>query len=244
MVHELNGKAALVTGAGRGIGRAIAIALAEAGADVAVNYIEKRQDADEVCSIIRGLGRRAEPVKADVGSAADVDAMVRTAAEKLGGISILVNNAGIAVPKDLDEMDEKTWDETIRVNLKSCFLVTRAVLPGMRARKWGRIINISSAAAQVGGIIGPHYAASKAGIQGLTHSYASQLAGEGITCNCLSPALIATAMIADNPRARPAAIPVGRFGTAEEVAQAAVMVARNGYITGQNIMVNGGLYFT
>lgn len=244
MADDLQGKVALVTGAGRGIGRAIAVALARSGADVAVNYVERKQDADEVCSLIRALGRRAEPLRADVGSASDVKSLVETAAVKLGEISILVNNAGIANPKAIDNMDEETWDETIRVNLKSCFLLIQAVLPGMRARRWGRIISISSAAAQLGGIIGPHYAASKAGIQGLTHSYASQLAGQGITCNCISPALIATAMIEDNPRARPDAIPVGRFGTAEEVAEAVVMVARNGYITGQNIMVNGGLYFT
>jgi 3-oxoacyl-[acyl-carrier protein] reductase len=244
MTDELIGKVALVTGAGRGIGRAIALALAGAGADVAVNYVENKKEADAVCVKIRELGRRAEPVKADVGKAADVEAMLRTAAEKLGEISILVNNAGIAKPKGIDDVNENIWDETIRVNLKSCFLLIQAVLPAMRARKWGRIINISSVAAQVGGIIGPHYAASKAGILGLTHYYASQLAGEGITCNSISPALIATAMIADNPKARPDMIPVGRFGTADEVAGAAVLLARNAYITGQNIMVNGGLYFT
>lgn len=244
MTDELIGKVALVTGAGRGIGRSIALALAGAGADVAVNYVENRKDAETVCAKIRELGRRAEPVKADVGRAADVDAMVKTAAEKLGEVSILVNNAGIAKPKSIDDIDENVWDETIRVNLKSCFLTIQAVLPGMRARGWGRIISISSTAAQVGGIIGPHYAASKAGILGLTHSYASQLAKEGITCNCISPALIATEMIRDNPQAKLDKIPVGRFGAAEEVAGAAVFLARNGYVTGQNIMVNGGLYFT
>ena len=226
------------------IGKAIAIALAGVGCDVAVNYIAQYESASEVCSVIKSLGRRAEPIKADVSRAEEVEDMVRAAAKKLGDISILVNNAGIAIPKSIDDMNEQTWDETIRVNLKSCFLVTQAVLPGMRARRWGRIINISSTAAQVGGIIGPHYAASKAGIQGLTHSYASRLTKEGVTCNSISPALIATEMLANNPNAQPDLIPMGRFGTVEEIAQTAVLLAGNGYITGQNIQVNGGFYFS
>ena len=212
MENGLAGKVALVTGASRGIGKAIAIALAGAGCDVAVNYITKHTSAMEVCSVIKSLGRRAEPIKADVSRAADVEDMVRAAVEKLGEISILVNNAGKATPKSIDDMNEQTWDETIRVNLKSCFLVTQAVLPGMRARRWGRIVNISSTAAQVGGIVGPHYAASKAGIQGLTHSYASCLTKEGITCNSISPALIATEMVANNPNARPDLIPLVVLG--------------------------------
>ena len=132
----------------------------------------------------------------------------------------------------------------IDVNLKSCFLVTQAVLPGMRSRKWGRIINISSVAAQTGGVVGPHYAASKAGMLGLTRFYASRLAKEGITVNAIAPALIATEMVAANPNARPDLIPVGRFGDVDEVAEVAVMLARNGYLTGQTINVNGGWYLS
>ncbi len=124
------------------------------------------------------------------------------------------------------------------------FLVTQAVLPGMRQRKWGRIINLSSVAAQLGGVIGPHYAASKAGAIGLTHSLAALLAKEGITANAIAPALVETEMVTGNPKARSDIIPVGRFGTVEEVADIVVLLAGNGYITGQTISVNGGWYMT
>jgi 3-oxoacyl-[acyl-carrier protein] reductase len=128
--------------------------------------------------------------------------------------------------------------------LKSCFLVTQAVLPGMRARRWGRIVNLSSVAAHVGGVVGAHYAASKAGMLGLTHFYASRLAKEGITANAISPALIETEMVTANVNATSERIPIGRFGAVEEVADVAVMLARNGYITGQTLHVNGGWYMT
>ena len=139
---------------------------------------------------------------------------------------------------------ESDWDEILDQNLKSCFLVTQAVLPAMRRARWGRIINISSVAAQTGGVVGPHYAASKAGMHGLTHFYASRLAKEGITVNAVAPALIRTEMVAANPNAKPDLIPVGRFGEPAEVADAAVMLVRNGYITGQTINVNGGWYLS
>ena len=134
--------------------------------------------------------------------------------------------------------------QPIATNLTSAFLVTQAVLPRMRASRWGRIINVSSVAAQLGGVVGPHYAASKAGMHGMTHAYAALLAKEGITANAIAPALIETAMIANNPKAKPDLIPVGRFGAADEVAAVAVMLARNGYITGQTINVNGGWYMS
>jgi 3-oxoacyl-[acyl-carrier protein] reductase len=132
----------------------------------------------------------------------------------------------------------------IAVNLTSSFLVTQAVLPSMRARRWGRLIFISSAAAQVGGIVGPHYAASKAGMLGLMRSYANLLAKEGITSNAIAPALIETDMVRQNLNAKPDRIPVGRFGDVDENAEVAVMLARNGYTTGQTIHVNGGWYMT
>ena len=163
---------------------------------------------------------------------------------ELGHIDILVNNAGIARVQTIDEITEKDWDELIAVNLKSCFLVTQAVLPGMRARRWGRIINLSSVAAHVGGVVGAHYAASKAGMLGLTHFYASRLAREGITVNAISPALIETEMVTANLNATPDRIPIGRFGAGDEVAEAALMLARNGYITGQTLHVNGGWYMS
>ncbi|MEE9910920.1 MAG: SDR family NAD(P)-dependent oxidoreductase [Deltaproteobacteria bacterium] len=242
--EELKGRIALVTGGGRGIGRAIAVGLAKAGVDVAVNYLSHEKEAGEVCEMIKAEGCRAVAVQADVSVAASVSRMAGAVQEHLGPVSILVNNAGIARARRLDEIDERLWDETIAVNLKSCFLVTQAVLPGMRARHWGRIINISSVAAHTGGIVGPHYAASKAGILGLTHSYASLLIKEGITVNAIAPALIITDMVSEATRARAGLIPVGRLGTVKEVADVALMLAENGYMSGQTINVDGGLYFS
>jgi 3-oxoacyl-[acyl-carrier protein] reductase len=244
MKNELTGKIALVTGGSRGIGRATALALAKAGADVAVNFQHREAEAQAACREIEGIGRRALAVRADVSKAAEVGRLIETVEKGLGSIDILVNNAGISRPQPLSEITEQDWDDILTVNLKSMFLVTQAVLPGMRQRKWGRIINLSSVAAQLGGVIGPHYAASKAGAIGLAHSYAALLAKEGITANAIAPALIETEMITSNPKARPDLVPMGRFGKVEEVADAVVMLACNGYITGQTISVNGGWYMT
>jgi 3-oxoacyl-[acyl-carrier protein] reductase len=243
-MDDLNGKVALVTGASVGIGRAIAEGLAKVGVDLAVNYFQHQAEAEEVCASIRTLGRRALAVQADVSKSAEVERLVKTVEESLGTVEILVNNAGIARVQPLAEIREEDWDELITVNLKSAFLVTQRVVPGMRARHWGRIINVSSVAAHIGGVVGPHYAASKAGMLGLTHSYANLLVREGITANSIAPALVYTQMVASNPRARADLIPVGRFGKVEEVADVAVMLAGNGYITGQTINVDGGWYMT
>jgi 3-oxoacyl-[acyl-carrier protein] reductase len=237
-MDDLNGRVALVTGASRGIGRAVALALAQAGADVVVNYLSRSREAQEVQSQIARLGKRCVSIQADVSIRGDVDRLVAAA----GPIDILVNNAGISRPQAIEEITERDWDDLIAVNLKSCFLVTQAVLPGMRARRWGRIVNLSSVAAQVGGVVGPHYAASKAGILGLTRYYARHLAKEGIGVNAIAPALIETEMVTSNPNAQPSHIPVGRFGSVDEVAQVVVMLATNGYITGQTINVNGGWF--
>jgi len=242
--NDISGKVALVTGASRGIGKAVALALAEAGVDVAVNYHTDDAAAQETCERIKGLGRRALAIRADVSQAAEVAWSVKTVEEGLGPVEILVNNAGITRPQPLHEITEQDWDELLDTNLKSVFLMTQQILPGMRARHWGRIVNLSSVAAQTGGVVGPHYAASKAGILGLTHSYATLLAKEGITVNAIAPALIYTEMVALNPKARADLIPVGRFGTVEETAEIVVMLARNGYVTGQTINVNGGWYFS
>jgi 3-oxoacyl-[acyl-carrier protein] reductase len=244
MLDDLTGKVALVTGASRGIGRAVALALAAAGADVAVNYRSQETAAREVGAAIAALGRRALPRRADVSVAAEVAAMVTAIEMELGPVEILVNNAGIVGAKPLPEISEADWDEMLAVNLKSAFLVTQRVLPGMRARKWGRIINLTSIAAQTGGITGPHYAASKAGLIGLTHSYARHLVKEGITVNAIAPALIATEMATSDLKADPGVIPVGRFGAPDEVAAVAVLLAQNGYLTGQTINVNGGWYMS
>ena len=168
--------------------------------------------------------------------------MVLRIQRELGPVSLLVNNAGVMRPQKPEDIAEADWDEYINVNLKSAFLVTQAVLPAMREQRWGRIVNISSIAAQIGGLVGPHYAAAKAGMLGMTRAYASALAKEGITSNAVAPALIDTEMVRANPRANPSLIPIGRFGTAEEVAAVVVMLAQNGYITGQTINANGGWY--
>jgi 3-oxoacyl-[acyl-carrier protein] reductase len=244
MLDNLTGKVALVTGGSRGIGRATALALAAAGVHVAVNYRAREKDARETCAEIEKGGRRAVAVRADVSVSADVGRLVATVEDELGPVAILVNNAGVTRPQPIAEITESDWDEMIAINLKSVFLVTQAVLPQMRAAGWGRIINLSSVAAQLGGVVGPHYAASKAGILGLTHSYAHLFAGEGITVNAVAPALIETEMVTSNPNARPKLIPVGRFGSVDEAADVVVMLARNGYMTGQTINVNGGWYMS
>jgi 3-oxoacyl-[acyl-carrier protein] reductase len=243
MTVELKKKVALVTGASRGIGRAIALALAEAGVDVAVNYVSHEPEALDVKKAIEGSGHRSIAVKADVSRTAEVTRMTKTIEHDLGEIDILVNNAGIARSSTIDTITERDWDDLIRTNLTASFLVTQSALAPMRRKKWGRIINLSSAAAHVGGVVGAHYAASKAGIIGLTHYYAAQLAKEGITVNAIAPGPIRTDMAASLPQLTESGIPVGRFGTPEEIAVVAVLLAQNGYITGQTINVNGGRYF-
>ena len=243
MAMPLENRVALVTGASRGIGKACAIALAEAGANVAVNYVARKAEAESVAAAIRRLGRKGVVLQADVSQAKAVDALVRDAEGALGPIDILVNNAGIAVRRGLDDLTEADFDRTMLVNLKSAFLCTQAVLPGMRARKWGRVVNISSGAARGAGVVGPHYNASKAGMEALTRGYAARLAAQGVTVNAVSPSLIATDMTADRAAENAARIPVGRMGTIEEVAIVVVMLAQNAYMTGQTVQVNGGLHF-
>jgi 3-oxoacyl-[acyl-carrier protein] reductase len=243
MAQTLSGKVALVTGGSRGIGKAIALALAEAGCDVAVNYVSREPEARATADVVASLtGRRAMFVKGDVSKSADVTALVATVEAELGPIDILVNNAGRAVFETIDQMSEASWNDIIQVNLTSVFLMTQAVLPGMRARKWGRIINLTSVAAQAGSMMAVHYSAAKAGVIAATKSYARMLAKEGVTVNAISPALIATEMVTSNPNVQPDMIPVGRFGQVEECGDVAVLLAGNAYITGQTIGVNGGMY--
>jgi 3-oxoacyl-[acyl-carrier protein] reductase len=235
----LTHRVALVTGASRGIGRAVALSLAKAGAAVAVNYRERAAQAAEVVAEIEAAGGKAIAVGADVSAREAVEAMTREVEAKLGPIDVLVNNAGVATIRGLDDLTEADFDSAIAVNLKSAFLCIQAVLPGMRARHWGRIVNMSSVAA-----IGAHYNASKAGLEGLTRAYASRLAPEGVTVNAVAPGLIDTDMAAPIKQAGGASrIPIGRFGMADEVAQAVLMLAGNAYMTGQTIAVNGGMLF-
>ena len=241
----LNGRVALVTGASRGIGKSIALALAEAGAAVAVNYRERREEAEIVAATIRNDGGRADAFGADVSRHDAVNAMLDDVAERLGAVGVLINNAGIAVPRGIDDITEMDFDRTIAANLKSAFLCTQAVLPSMRARRWGRIVNISSIGARIGaGSVSVAYGAAKAGLEGLTRAYALRLASEGVTVNAVAPGLVDTDMGQPLIEAGVAGrIPVGRPGTGDEIAQAVVMLVANAYMTGQTIAINGGSLF-
>ena len=239
---DLNGRIALVTGGSRGIGAAVAMALAGAGAAVAVNYRERAAEAEAVVAGIADKGGRAVAIAADVSQASAVANMIDGIATVLGPIDILVNNAGMAIVRSIDDLTEADFDLTIAVNLKSAFLCTQAVLPAMRAGKWGRIVNISSGAARGAGAIGVHYNASKAGMEGLTRGYAARLVKQGITVNAVAPSLIETDMMRGRSDLA-ARIPLGRLGQPDEVAQAVLMVLGNDYMTGQTIMLNGGITF-
>jgi 3-oxoacyl-[acyl-carrier protein] reductase len=238
----LRGHVALVTGGSRGIGAAIVKALGEAGCAVAVNYRERAAEAEELANAIIKAGGKAIAIAADVSKTDAVADMVQRASNELGPVDILVNNAGIAIVRGLDDLSEADFDQTMLVNLKSAFLCTQAVLSGMRATKWGRIVNISSGAARGAGAIGPHYNASKAGMEGLTRGYAARLVKEGITVNAVAPSLIETDMMKGQPQLV-SRIPLGRFGQPDEVAKAVMMLIDNPYMTGQTIAMSGGMAF-
>jgi len=240
---DLTKRVALVTGGSRGIGRAIAISLADAGAAVVVNYREKAAEAASVVEAIKRKGGRAMAIAADVSQAEAVKKMVAAVERELGPIDLLVNNAGIGIIRNVEDLTEQDFDVTIAVNLKSAFLCTQAVVPGMRQRKWGRIVNISSGAARGAGGIGPHYNASKAGMEGLTRGYAARLVKEGIAVNAVAPSLIETDMVKSGLASSPSRIPLGRFGTSEECAQVVMMLVGNEYMTGQTVALSGGMSF-
>lgn len=240
---DIKGQVALITGAGRGIGRAIAAVLADAGATVVINYRVDQASAESLLAEITAKGGKGLIVQADVRRPDAVAGLVDVATHS-GPLTILVNNAGIATSRPLDTITESDWDDVMEANLKSAFLVTQAALPHMRRAGIGRILMLSSIAAQTGSVIGPHYAASKAGMIGLAHTYAAQLVKENITCNAIAPALVETDMVTGTAGLSPSLIPLGRFGRVEEVADLALMLIRNGFITGQTININGGRYFS
>jgi 3-oxoacyl-[acyl-carrier protein] reductase len=241
-VDTLRGRTALVTGGSRGIGAAISRALAEAGAAVAINYRERSDEAAKLAEELRKTGVSVITAQADVSLANAVSKMVEVVQSTLAPIDILINNAGIAITRGIDDLSETDFDQTIATNLKSTFLCTQAVLPTMRAKKWGRIVNISSGAARGAGAIGPHYNASKAGVEGLTRGYAARLVKEGVTVNAVAPSLIETDMM-KGQKNLVSRIPLGRFGKADEVAKAVMLLVDNPYMTGQTIAMSGGMAF-
>src|SRR5919199_555214 len=236
-------RVALVTGGSGGIGRALCGALATEGAAVAVGYGRSAGAAQEVVRAIEAAGGRAVALGADLHDAGATEALVDAVEAALGPVDVLVANAAISRPAPAHEVDAAAWDETMAVNLRAPFLLARRVLPGMRERGWGRVLFVSSVAGFTGGLVGPHYAASKAGLHGLTHFLAARLAGSGVTVNAICPALIEdTAMLPGDPGELARSIPVGRLGRPAEVADLALAVLTNGYLTNQVISLDGGLH--
>lgn len=244
----LSGKVSLVSGSSRGIGRAIALALAEAGSDVVINYVSSAAAAEAVVAEVKAMGRRAVAFQADVSIAAECDAMVDKAVEALGPIQILVNNAGITRDRSFLKLSREHWEEVILVNLHGPFNLTGRMLPTMVEAKWGRIINITSIVAQMGNFGQSNYAVAKGGLTAFTKTLAREVATKGVTVNAISPGFIETDMTANVPQHALDVVkeitPMGRLGTADEVAIAAVFLAdpKASYITGQVINVNGGMY--
>lgn len=244
----LQGKAALVTGASRGIGRAIALSLAEAGADVLINYAGSKAAAEEVAESIRGLGRKAETFQANVADPAEAEEMIKHAFATFGKLDILVNNAGIARDNLLIRMKEEEWNEVIDVNLKGVYNCLKAAARPMMKQRSGTIINISSVVGVIGNVGQVNYAAAKAGVIGMTKSAARELAARGITVNCVAPGYIETDMTDnlgdDVKNAMLGHIPLARMGQAKEVASVVRFLASDAasYMTGQTLHVDGGMY--
>jgi 3-oxoacyl-[acyl-carrier protein] reductase len=248
MFASLEGKKALVTGASRGIGRAIALALAEAGADVAINYSGSEAAAAETAQAVEALGRRAIVLKANVGKTDEFDAMVKEVVDQFGSIDILVNNAGITRDNLIMRMKEEEFDQVIETNLKGVFNGIKAATRPMMKQRSGRIINISSVVGVLGNPGQANYVAAKAGVIGLTKSSARELASRGITVNCIAPGFIQTDMTdklsSEMKDSLSAQIPLARLGSAEDIAAAVRFLASDAasYMTGQTVHIDGGMY--
>jgi 3-oxoacyl-[acyl-carrier protein] reductase len=239
----LTGKVALVTGASGGIGRAIALALASAGVSVAIGYGANDAAAHHLAGQITAAGGRAAALSADLAYPAEIARLAEEAEEAFGQVDVLVSNAGTGKRQPLEAIAVSDFDDMIAVNLRAPFLLAQRVLPEMARRQFGRVLFLSSVAAFTGGIVGPHYAASKAGLHGLTHSLAARFADDGITVNAIAPALIAdTGMQPGEPDELRQRVPVGRLGRPAEVADLALAVLRNPYLTSQVISLDGGMY--
>jgi 3-oxoacyl-[acyl-carrier protein] reductase len=244
---NLEGRRAVVTGASRGIGRAIAIGLAREGADVAVNYMASEARALEVVREIEKLGRKALPVRADVSDYPDTFRMAQDVLAAFGHVDILVNNAGINSDKTFVKMDHASWRKVLAINLDGVFNCTKVFVDSMIKQSYGRIVNITSVIGQIGNFGQANYAASKAGVTAMTKSLAKELASKGITVNAVAPGFIETEMVESIPeKVRQRLldqVPLKRFGTGEEVARAVIyLVSSDGdYITGEELSMNGGL---
>jgi acetoacetyl-CoA reductase len=246
-MKALEGRQALITGAARGIGRAVAIALAAEGADIAINYQSSEADARSLADELAKMGRRTLLFKGDVGERSTWNSMIDKIKQSWGRLDILVNNAGITRDKTLRKMTDEDWLAVLHTNLNACYFGVSAAAPMMIEQKFGRIINISSFVGQAGNFGQANYAASKGGIIAFTKTAALELAKYNVTCNALAPGFTETGMLAKVPEAVQAAIlariPMGRFGKPEEIAKAVLFLAAHGdYITGQQINVNGGVY--
>jgi len=244
---KLKGRTALVTGGSRGIGRAVAIALADEGADVAVNYVSSETAARDVAEHIKKMGRRAMLAQADVSDYPDTFRMAQDVVREFGHLDILVNNAGINSDKTFTKMDHASWRKVLGTNLDGVFNCTKVFVDQMLTQGYGRVVNMTSVIGQIGNFGQANYAASKAGVAAFTKSLAKELAGKGVTVNAVAPGFIETEMVAKLPdkvkERLLAQIPLHRFGTAEEVARAVVyIVSSDGdYITGAELSINGGL---
>src|SRR6202142_4653241 len=246
-MKALEGRRALVTGAARGIGRAIALALAAEGDDIAINYQSSEADARSLADELAKMGRKTLLFKGDVGERSTWNSMIEKLKESWGGLDILVNNAGITRDKTLRKMTDDDWLAVLNTNLNACYFGVSAFSPMMIEQKFGRIINISSFVGQAGNFGQANYSASKGGIIAFTKTAALELAKYNVTCNALAPGFTETGMLAKVPeqvRAQILArIPMGRFATPEEIAKAVLFLAADGdYVTGQQINVNGGVY--
>ena len=239
----LTGRVALVTGGSGGIGRAIVLALAGAGVSVAIGYGSSDAEAQQLSGQITAAGGRAAALSADLAYAAEVARLTEDTEHAFGPVDILVSNAGVGEHRQLESIEVEEFDETVAVNLRAPFLLAQRLVPPMARRGFGRVLFISSVAAFTGGIIGPHYAATKAGLHGLTHSLAAQFAVAGVTVNAIAPALITdTGMLPGDPEELRHQVPVGRLGRPAEVADLALAVLGNPYLTNQVISLDGGIY--